>query len=202
MGRAGAAPQRTWLVICFLLHRRRQKFTSDKQERLRWWWQLSLSSLELANRATCMLMGRAGVAPRAVSTFYHRFSSPLLAPVLRVNNLSPFLACLAGGSPALALLGSSGTAPHLFVFSFLLDGVIVCLLHLQLSLLYAVKPKSGHLVRLYATRLMTSSGHVQLYAADLDFSVGQLVCSRSQWFKPIRTPATGVHQYVDSGSQR
>ena len=134
--------------------------------------------------------------------FLSPVSSPLLAPVLRVNNLSPFLACLAGGSPALALLGSSGTAPHLFVFSFLLDGVIVCLLHLQLSLLYAVKPKSGHLVRLYATRLTTSSGHVQLYAADLDFSVGQLVCSRSQWFKPIRTPATGVHQYVDSGSQR
>ena len=101
--------------------------------------------------------------------------SPILTgAVLRVNALSPLLTSLAGGSPALAFLGSSGTAPHLFVFSFLLDGVIVCLLHLQLSLLYAVKPKSGHLVRLYAMRLTTSSGHVQLYAADLDFSVGQL----------------------------
>ena len=43
--------------------------------------------------------------------------SPLLAAaVLRVNTLSPFFASLAGGSPAFALLGSRGAAPHPFIF--------------------------------------------------------------------------------------
>ena len=39
-----------------------------------------------------------------------------------------------------------------------------------------MKLKSGHLVQLYAASLRTPSGRVQLYAADLDLSAGQLVC--------------------------